>query len=247
MCDAADLEAGETVVEIGPGTGALTGVLLERGAKVIALEADQRAIAVLHEKFAEQLSQGQLQLKHADARELNLGQLGLPSGKFKIVANIPYYLSGLLFRSCLSSDIQPKTLVFLVQKEVAARIVEPLRGGKQSLLSLSVMAFGEPSYVKTVSKGHFTPPPKIDSAIVKVGNIGQENFSDLNQATFFKLLHLGFGQKRKQLQKNLQAEVPKEVIVAAFSKLSLPSDVRAEDLPLSTWLELAKTLQKSQT
>jgi len=242
MCDAADLEVGDLVVEIGPGTGALTEALLERGAKVIALETDQRAIDILEEKFLDKIVTKQLILEKADARKLDFGSLGLKSGGFKIVSNIPYYLSGMLFRSCLSSDIQPKTLVFLVQKEVAARIVEPLRGGKQSLLSLSVATFGNPTYIRTVSKGHFNPPPKIDSAILKVADISQENLKDINKEQFFELLHLGFGQKRKQLRNNLQKELGKERVEEAFSALGLPNDVRAEDLSLAIWLKLAASL-----
>ena len=236
MCDAAALAAGDIVLEIGPGTGVLTKEILSRGAKVVAVEADERAISALSETFSEQISSGQLAVHHTDARELFPSELGLEAGRYKVVANIPYYLSGSLFRQLLDTECQPNTLVFLVQKEVAERIA---RDKKESLLSLSVKAFGEPTYICTIKRGHFTPPPKVDSAIVAVRNISRENFTDMSTEDFFHLLHLGFGQKRKQLLGNLANEFDREVVAAAMEKVAIKEDARAEAIPLSTWHALA--------
>src|SRR5690606_15015371 len=101
----------------------------------------------------------QLHIHHQDIREFDLASLNLADHQFKVVANIPYYLSGLLLRTFLDTTVQPTTLVFLIQKELAERIA---RDKKESLLSLSVKVFGEPTYVTTVKRGHFTPPPKVD-------------------------------------------------------------------------------------
>ena len=177
MVDAAELTAGETVLEIGPGTGMLTREFLRRGARVIAIEADARAIELLQESFADAISGGGLTLVHADVREINPKDYGLASGKFKLIANIPYYLSGVLFRQFLSGEITPQTLVFLTQKEVAQRIA---RDKKESLLSLSVKAYGLPRYIKTVSRGNFSPSPKVDSAIIAVYNISKEHFATID-------------------------------------------------------------------
>ena len=244
LCDAATIVAGETVLEIGPGTGALTKELLNRGARVIALEADQRAIDQLATTFDAQLAAGQLRVEHADARELDLSAIdGLADGQYKIVANIPYYLSGLLFRQCLQTVCQPNTLVFLVQKEVAKRIcVAPERGEKESLLSLSVAAYGVPTYVKTVTKGHFTPPPKVDSGIIAINNISRNALADINEADFFAILHLGFGQKRKQLLGNLTKQYDRERLIDIFSTLGIDEKVRAEDIRLEMWLQLVHVL-----
>lgn len=204
MCDAGDIKPAETVVEIGPGTGVLTEELLLRGANVIALEADQRAIDVLTERFTNHCESGQLKVLHADVRNFDWTSLGLKNSSYKVVANIPYYLSGLLFRTILENEVQPSTLVFLVQKEVAKRATSDIsKGEKESLLSLSIKSFGEPAYIKNVSRGHFTPPPKVDSGIIAVRNISRDNFIDVPTIFFFELLHLGFGQKRKQLLGNL--------------------------------------------
>jgi 16S rRNA (adenine1518-N6/adenine1519-N6)-dimethyltransferase len=245
LCDAAEIKPGETVVEIGAGTGALTRALLARGARVLALETDERAIAVLEKECAAAIAAAQLSIHNVDVRRFAFSDLDLSDRSFKIVANIPYYLSGFLFRTCLSGEVQPSDLVFLVQKEVAKRASASLeRGEKESLLSLSLKVFGEVQYVREVSRGHFTPPPQVDSGLIKVSNISRNNFKDLDQAAFFELLHLGFGQKRKQLLGNLAKKYDREVVSEAFSTVGIKSDVRAEDLPLKIWLKLARILIK---
>lgn len=241
MCGAAAVEAGDTVLEIGPGTGVLTKELLSRGAQVLALEADTRALAVLEETFVEEIRTGALKLYHHDVRQgIPTDIAALQDHVYKVVANIPYYLSGMLFRTCLESTAQPSVLVFLVQKEVAKRVTADLgRGEKESLLSLSVKAYGTPKYVRTVSRGHFSPAPKVDSAIVCVQNISRDNFTTLNPSFFFELLHLGFGQKRKQLLGNLSKRFDRAALTHTFSTLDLSVSTRAEDVPLEKWLALA--------
>ena len=239
MCDAADLQAGDIVFEIGPGTGILTREILARGAKVIAVEADARAVASLEESFPDAITNKQLVIHHHDARTLEPTSFGLQAHQYKVVSNIPYYLSGFLFRSLLDINCQPNTLVFLIQKEVAERIA---RDKKESLLSLSIKVFGEPSYICTVKRGHFNPPPKIDSAIVAVGPISRNYFKNISSEQFFYILHLGFAQKRKQLLGNLSNEFPRESLKKIFLDLSLSLTVRAEDVPLQKWLDLVKKL-----
>ena len=240
MCDAAELVAGEVVLEIGPGTGVLTKEILARGACVIALEADRRAIVEVEETFGAELSTGQLTVIHHDVRTLDPASFGLTAGKYKVVANIPYYLSGFLFRTLLESATPPSTLVFLVQKEVAARIA---RDKKESLLSLSVKLFGTPTYICTIAKSHFTPPPRIDSAIIAVHDISPSRFAGLDYEHFFAVLHLGFGSKRKQLASNLSQKFDKTQVIHMLSDLGLTATVRAEDISLSNWVQLAMHLQ----
>ncbi len=239
MCDAAELQAGDTVLEIGPGTGILTKEILAYGAKVVAIEADQRAIDSLQETFGTELANGQLTIHHHDARELDPSQFNLVKQGYKVVSNIPYYLSGRLFRSLLDTDCRPNTLVFLIQKEVAERIA---RDQKESLLSLSIKAFGDPTYICTVKRGHFTPPPKIDSAVVKVANINTERLKEVDLQHFFRLLHLGFGQKRKQLLGNLSSSFLRSELETLFASLALPLTVRAEDVSLAQWVELCQKI-----
>ncbi len=245
MADSASVSSGDIVLEVGPGTGVLTRELLSRGATVVAIEADDRAIETLKKAFPAEIMARKLILFHGDIREMPLATLDpliIPRG-YKVVANIPYYLSGMLFRTFLETDIQPTDLVFLVQREVAERIV---RDPKESLLSLSIKVFGDPSYIKTVGKGNFTPPPKVDSAIIAVRNISKERLHGLPEAFFFKILHLGFGSKRKQLIGNLSKLFPREVLVHTFSTLSIREDIRGEDIPSHTWVTLVSALSALQ-
>jgi 16S rRNA (adenine1518-N6/adenine1519-N6)-dimethyltransferase len=239
LCLAANLQKGDMVLEIGPGTGALTKTLLLSGVSVIALEADQRAIEALTRTFQAEIATGQLHVIHHDVRSLDLAQFGLKDKQYKVVANIPYYLSGFLFRTLLTSPIQPSTVVFLVQKEVALRIA---RSKKESLLSLSVKIFGDPTYICTVSRSHFTPPPKVDSAIVAIHNISRSRLGGISEAAFFTLLHLGFGQKRKQLLGNLSEQYSRNHLEQCFSEIGLPLTVRAEDVALADWISLTEKL-----
>jgi len=241
MCDAADLVPTDTVIEVGPGTGALTKEILARGASVIALEADIRAIEVLQEVFDAELASGQLRIEHTDVRELDLASIGVEDGSYKVVANIPYYLSGKLFRTFLDSEVQPISLVFLVQKEVANRIA---RDEKTSLLSLSIRAFGTPHYVRTVSRGHFAPPPQIDSAIILIDDISRNAFTGVNHATFFEHLHIGFAGKRKQLLGTFAKHYDRDALIHIFSTLNIRLDVRGENLSLSQWLSLSTALSQ---
>lgn len=239
MVEAGEVQKGEHVVEVGPGTGVLTKYLLEAGAQVSAIEADERAIETLNTVFKEAIALGTLSVIHGDIRTFDLKELDLEDGAYKVIANIPYYISGMLFRLFLTHRAQPNTLVFLVQKEVAERIA---RSKKESLLSLSVKAYGTPAYIETVRKGNFTPPPKVDSAILQVGNISRDYFNELNENHFFHILKTGFSSRRKQLKGNLKAITDLEFLEKSFTECSIATDARGEDLPIDTWVCVAHAL-----
>jgi len=224
---AAPITNESVVLEVGPGTGKLTRALLTRAQKVVAVEADERLLAGLRDTFAPELESRKLELIHADIRTFALEQL--PKG-YQVVANIPYYLTGELIRRLLTAQNQPSALTLLVQKEVAERIV---RSKKESLLSLSVKAYGEPEYRFTVPRGAFSPAPKVDSAVIVVRKISRARFKNSEEeARFFTLIHAGFAHKRKQLAKNFHE--------AGLSVSGLPERIRAEDVPFSEWLKRAK-------
>lgn len=221
VADAADIKAGETVVEIGPGEGALTERLLGYRCKVIAIEKDARLIPVLKEKFSKEIKSGRLKLIEQDVLEFEPSDYNLQPNTYKLIGNVPYYITGALFKKFLSGARQPSTLVFLVQKEVAERIA---REKKESILSLSVKAYGTPKYIKTVPAGAFVPPPKVDSAILLVSDISRRNFKTKKvEETFFELIKKAFGQKRKMLR----------------ATIGIDSSKRPEDLTLKEWIKLA--------
>ena len=231
IANAAEVAAGDTILEIGPGEGALTEVLLSRSARVVAVEKDRRLIPLLKEKFSKE----KFALHEADVLEIPISKLKLPR-EYKIAANIPYYITGALLKKFLSAKQQPSTLVFLVQKEVAERVA---RSTKESILSLSVKAYGTPRYLKTVPRGAFSPPPKVDSAILLVENISRKNFTGArHEKRFFELVRASFAHKRKRLASNLAPLLGKEHS-HILQNVGISENARAEDVPLPQWLALS--------
>jgi 16S rRNA (adenine1518-N6/adenine1519-N6)-dimethyltransferase len=223
----ASLAPDAVVFEIGPGTGMLTRELLKLSKKVIALEADHELFEELQTDFSDEIANGRLELIYGDIRTFDIASL--PKG-YSLVANIPYYLTGEIFRMFLASSNQPRAMTLLVQKEVAARVA---RSEKESILSLSIKAYGDPAYEFTVPRGAFRPAPKVDSAVLTVRDISRKNFaSNAAEERFFALLHAGFAHKRKFVRSNLIAE--------GLSAGDISEKARAEDLPLSVWLTLAR-------
>lgn len=233
IVNAGNLTSSDTVLEIGPGRGFLTSGLLNTGAKVTALEKDRELIPILKEQFS---SYKNFKLIAGDALTHEP-----PKTPYKLIANIPYYITGAILERYLSNKNQPTQMVVLVQKEVAERIVA--RDKKESILSLAVKVYGEPKIVYRVSKGSFNPIPRVDSAVLSVQNISRANFKNKeHEKTFFKLIHAGFAHKRKFLVSNLRQEFPKTDFSIIFQKNNISEKSRAEDLPLKTWLSITKEI-----
>ena len=243
---AADIRTDDIVIEIGPGEGVMTESLISLAGKVIAFEKDHRLIPVLQEKFKKEIKSGKFELHKKDILEFD-PDLCTPSvHKFKIVANIPYYITGKLLRKFLETKHQPESITLLLQKEVAERIVA--KDGKENLLSLSVKAYGQPKYIKTVPAKAFRPEPKVDSAILHIKNISRLNFEMLDEKMFFKILHAGFAHKRKLFFSNLKnlptlgvGKYKKEDLAKTFEKWGINLKSRAEDIPLEMWIKLCQS------
>ncbi|MEY4747298.1 MAG: dimethyladenosine transferase, rRNA (adenine1518-N6/adenine1519-N6)-dimethyltransferase [Candidatus Parcubacteria bacterium] len=231
LADAIAVRPNETILEIGPGKGALTKELLRTGGRVVAVEKDKRLVEELEQTFKNEIDRGRLVLAAADIRDLDGKESDL--GAYVVAANIPYYITGDIIRYFLTANCQPRAMALLVQKEVADRIVA--RNGKESVLSLSVKAYGTPKIVARVSKGNFNPQPSVDSAILLITDISRDFFNDASEEEFFAVVKAGFSSKRKILRGNLKkrfGDAPKW----------LGNTDRAEELDLQTWKRLAREL-----
>jgi 16S rRNA (adenine1518-N6/adenine1519-N6)-dimethyltransferase len=232
VAEGAGIAHGVSVLEIGPGTGALTSVLLALGAEVTAIEKDGTLVARLKETFADEIARGQLRLIEADVRDVD--PRALFAGPYVLAANIPYYITGEIIRRFLTASHKPQTMSLLMQKEVAERIVA--RDHKESLLSLSVKAYGTPRVLRKVPPGNFAPPPSVDSAVLQISGISGQFFKDIDESRFFELIRAGFSSKRKLLAGNLRGVVADPP--AALAACGIAENARAEDLPLEAWQKL---------
>ncbi len=239
IVEASGVTENDTVLEIGPGTGMLTRALLSKAKKVIALEADFELIPKLEAEFATEIETGRFELISGDARAFEPKTI---KESYILVANIPYYITGELIRKFLTTKHKPASITFLVQKEVAVRIA---RTKKESLLSLSVKAFGTPVYRFTVPRGAFYPAPNVDSAVLSITDIHTPFSSDAVEAQFFAVLHAGFAHKRKQLAKNLEEVFSKESVTNALASAKISRTIRAEDVPLLSWITLAGLIHRN--
>ncbi len=258
IIEASDITPDEIVLEIGPGEGVLTEKLLKVSGKVVAIEKDRGLIPNLKIRFKKEIEEGKLDLIEQDILDFDLSVLNFYEKPYSVVANIPYYITGQILRKFLEADKKPISMTLLVQKEVADRIVA--KNSKESLLSISVKAFGEPKYIATVKKGSFSPPPKVDSAIISVKGISRGRFVSENitgvqsiekneqlEKRFFEVVKAGFAHKRKFLINNLGSglKISKSEIETVFKKNNLSPKIRPEDLSIDDWFKLTKNLEFS--
>ncbi len=231
---AASGAVGDTILEIGPGEGVLTEALLESGARVIAIEKDDRLTLHLQNRFAKEVEEGRFVLVSGDALEIDFSALGLTPLSYILAANIPYYITGLLIRTFFTRAHLPKRAVILVQKEVAERIVA--KDGKESILSIAVKTFGTPRIVRAVPRGMFRPQPNVDSAVLLIEHITDPFASQKDEEHYFEILRRGFSHKRKKLSSNLSCTP------ATLTACDLPEHIRPEDVSPEAWHCLAKKI-----
>ena len=233
IVEAGEIKKDDIVLEIGPGKGALTKQLLASGCQLIAVEKDRELYEFLKIKFEKETLSGQLQLIQDDILELNLASYQLAATSYKIIANIPYNITGAILKKFLTEKNQPERMVLMVQHEVAQRILA--RDSKESILSVSVKAYGTPKMVAKVDKRYFSPAPKVNSAIISIKNISRNIFEEnnVNEEKFWEIVKKGFAHKRKKLSGNLKGECSEEILASFVNK-------RAEDLTLLDWISLTK-------
>lgn len=255
---AADLTSADTVLEIGPGLGVLTRHLAAQTGRVVAVELDDRLIPVLRQLFADQphVSFVHADILKVDPAELAVGgrrqmagdppnpQSPVPSPQpYKVVANLPYYITSAVLRHLLESPHPPTLAVVMVQREVAQRIVAG--PGDMSLLAVGIQFYAQAKIVQRVPAGAFHPRPKVDSAVLRLDVRSQPAVADVDPDWYFEVVRAGFGQKRKQLCNSLSAGLGrnKDGIETSLAAAGIDPTRRAETISLAEWGSVAKALR----
>ncbi len=234
MCEAGKVSSGDEVLEIGPGLGALTELLLKRQANVTAVEYDKRLTKNLSKTFGLE----RFKLVQGDILDFDLNSM---SSGYKVVANIPYYLTSKLLRKLLESENKPSLIALLIQKEVAERIVaEP---GQLSILGISAQFYCETEARELVPAEYFDPPPRVNSQIIQL-KPREELLLNVNEAKFFRMIKAGFSEKRKKLINSLAGgfDIDKEEARKLIISIELDENIRAQELSLENWQKLYNKL-----
>jgi 16S rRNA (adenine1518-N6/adenine1519-N6)-dimethyltransferase len=229
VVNAANITGEDIVLEIGPGPGTLTKILAEKARQVIAVEFDEALARLLPPT-------DNLTVINQDILKFDLTQL--PAG-YKVVANIPYYLTSNLLRILSESSNPPSVMSLLVQKEVAERVAAG--PGQTSLLSISVQLYYQPKLHEVIPAKLFIPPPKVDSQIISLTRHPQPLFEDLDTKTFFQIVKAGFAGRRKKLRSSLAAglRIDKREADKLLEAAGISGDLRAQELSLQDWRRLS--------
>lgn len=235
ICDLAELTQADTVLEVGPGLGTLTTMLVKRVKHVIAVELDKS----LADSLSSRVEALNLLVEQKSVLEFDLNNL--PTN-YKVVANIPYYLTAKLLRMLLESDNPPTLTVLLIQKEVAQRVAA--KPGQMSILAVSAQYYATVELGQKVPAKLFMPPPKVDSQVVKLIRRKEPLFSDIKPDDFFKVVKAGFSEKRKKLRSSLSGSlnISKDKTDELLKSAKISSAARAQELELDDWAKLTRLL-----
>ncbi|MDP2727823.1 MAG: 16S rRNA (adenine(1518)-N(6)/adenine(1519)-N(6))-dimethyltransferase RsmA, partial [Dehalococcoidia bacterium] len=231
MLAAAELSKTDTVLEVGPGLGAITRELGLAAHRVVAVERDRELAKTLREEFS---GSSNVEIVEEDMLKASLGKKGLNLKKgYKVVANLPFAIPAPLIRKFLEDDNPPALLVLLVQKEVAQRICA--RPPDMNLLAASVQFYCQPRLVSVIKKGVFWPQPKVDAAILRLTPFGKK--LGVAPAAYFQVMKAGFLHPRKQLMNNLHEglDLDKDEVGKLLAPCGISPAQRAETLSVSDW------------
>lgn len=242
IVESAELPPQAEVLEIGPGLGSLTRVLAQVARRVVAVELDSTLIPLLDEVVA---PYGNVEVLHGDILQFDPARLMSSEGYF-VVANIPYYITSAVMRHLLEASIRPQRVVLTIQREVAERICAA--PGEMSLLALSVQVYGTPRVTLRIPAGAFYPPPKVDSAVVRVDLSPQPRIPAEQLEIFFRLIRAGFSQKRKTLRNALSGGLgwKGERAESLLRQAGIDPNRRAESLALEEWALLVDAYVKAE-
>lgn len=236
IVDAVEVTREDDVLEVGPGLGSLTAALAEQAGRVVAVELDERLIPIVRLALAPYRN---VELIHGDILDFRPADHFATSESYKVVANVPYYITGAIMQHLLSASVRPSMVGMTIQKDVAERITaEP---GQMSILAVSVQFFGRPRIAFNLAAGSFWPAPKIDSSFLIIDGserpAGAAQIAD--ERLFFRIVRAGFSQKRKQLHNNLrQIEGEKETVQAWLKRAGIDSRRRPQTLAVEEWMSL---------
>lgn len=243
MIHAGDITAEDTILEIGPGTGLLTRALGIAAGRVIGVEKDERLSDELRTAIEKEKIRNVTIIPGDILRAFSAiaKACRLKPNAYKVVSNIPYYLTSRLLRLLFEEKIPPRTIVLTVQKEVAERISE--KPPRMNLLALSAQCYGTPKIVKIVPASCFFPQPKIESAIIKItAHQNPAGYEKEQREAVFQVAKVAFSQKRKTLGASLKKNYPRERIISCLKKCSLPETSRPQELSLIQWMAFAQCL-----
>jgi 16S rRNA (adenine1518-N6/adenine1519-N6)-dimethyltransferase len=240
LIETAGLTPEDIVLEIGPGTGTLTRALARRAKLVIAVEKDEQLADVLKNEFSKEKIDN-VEIIPGDILKIfpqAINSHKLQDADYKLISNIPYYLTSRLLRVISEEEPRPKTIVLTIQKEVAERIVA--KPPHMNLLALSVQAYGKPEIIKEVPASCFWPKPGVDSAIIKISDISDKFFqrNKIEPAVFYEILRMAFSKRRKMLVNSLGKAFGKEAIKKALKSAKMAETSRPEELYLKHWIKL---------
>lgn len=235
IADCADITQDDTVLEIGPGLGTLTSVLLSRAQKVVAVEFDSK----LAQKLPAQFPGKNLEVINQDILSFDLSTL---PKDYKVVANVPYYITSKIIQALMTSTNKPSTTVLLIQKEVAERLAAKV--GDMSILAISAQVYANVSLGDVVSAELFTPPPKVDSQVVILKTRPESVVPEADQKDFFRVVKAGFSAKRKKILSSLSGGLGmnKEDTRILLVKCHINPDLRAQDLSIEQWKDLGENV-----
>ena len=240
---AGEITKEDLILEIGPGIGTLTEELALNAKKVVAVELDKNLLPILGETLK---AYDNIEVVHGDILKLDLKELidnKLEGGPIKVVANLPYYITTPIIGKLLEEDFNIHSIIIMVQKEVADRIVATPNSKEYGALSLFINFYSHPQIILKVPKTVFMPQPRVDSAVVKL-NIKDE-LPDVDRDLFFKVVKSAFNKRRKTLLNSLSSGelgLEKEIIKNVLKEADIPFNIRAENLNIEDFIKISKTL-----
>ena len=235
-----NINTDDFILEVGPGEGVLTEKLVKQAKKVLAIEIDKELIDCLQKKFT---GKKNIELIQADILKINLPEIiqkKIPEYKYKLIANIPYYITSKIIRLFLETTHRPTEMILMVQKEVAERIIA--KPGQLNILALSVQYYATPELLFIVPKKAFFPVPEVDSAIIKISLNKTAKTEKEATSKFFRTIRAGFSAKRKTLANNLSAsfKITKTEALEKLKKIEINPNARAQELSLAEWKKLVE-------